>query len=203
MAKKDNSGLLVLGLGAVAVGYYLMKKGSGQEEPPTGDCTNGQVRSTVCPNGSSVVDYRCTDGKWGATGNTCSNIPSVPNVGVDITAPSQNDVWSTLFPHQCTAKIINYDNVPRTVYVGMTVLSDEASTWAYEDYDVLTVKLPALGVVQVGWWFDALSYWGIVNHKIVVSAWNVYPVGGCEGQSVPCSRLGTDEVHFKMTVTGF
>lgn len=68
--KDEISTKIILGLvavSAVAVGlYFLLRKKK--------ECTEGDIKTRICPDTSIITTHTCVNGKWQATGITCPKL---------------------------------------------------------------------------------------------------------------------------------
>lgn len=99
-------GIGVAILAAVGLVYALKKK-----------CSEGETKTKLCPDGSTITTHRCVNGKLVATGETCPTPPSEPPKA-EITSHE----WLTV-GGQCVAriKVKNIGNTSFTGYIGFSI----------------------------------------------------------------------------------
>ena len=108
-----------------------------------------------------------------------------------ITDPSLWEEWSIFIPHSVNVEVHNPYDVPKKVYVGMSMISDE--TGQVTDFPLEPVELKARETKKLSWWKIHSTigkprglFW------VVSSVWDVSPKPPCEAEGT-CHRLGTAE----------
>ena len=170
--------------------------------PPPPECTSGDFVTQQCANGSRITIKKCVNGKWVATNEKCAE---TPRVSCAISEPLENDNLSALWSQYCTATVTNTGTQGCSVVVGMTLVSYAYSPVYVEDYPTQTISLYPNETKQLEWNFDINAYSpllpiGGAKYKIVVSAWDVEPIGNCEALGT-CNRLCKSERNFTFSWT--